>query len=58
MAAFLQARMLPNELAPLVRRLGIPVVGKPFSPEDLLDVVMRAERKLLVRAQEGRGTNH
>ena len=52
------ARMLPNELAPLVRGLGIPVVDKPFSREDLLDAVARAERKLLVRAEEGtRATN-
>lgn len=41
------ARMLPDELAVLVLRLGIPVVGKPFSLEDLLDAVAEAERTLM-----------
>lgn len=43
------ARMLPDELAALVRRLGIPVVDKPFSVEDLLDAVSEAERSLLAK---------
>lgn len=48
------SRMLPNELAPLVRRLDIPVVGKPFSLQELLDAISRAERKLRRRAEEDR----
>jgi CheY-like chemotaxis protein len=44
------AGMLPNELAPLVRRLGVPVVGKPFSIEDLLGAVAMAESRVLAKA--------
>lgn len=44
------ARMLPNELAPLVQRFGIPVVGKPFTLEDLLDAVAKAERSLVAKS--------
>jgi len=40
------AHMLPGELATLVRSLDVAVVGKPFSPDDLLDAVAQAESGL------------
>lgn len=43
------ARMMPEELARLVDQLGIPVVGKPFQPEELFVAVAYARRALQTR---------